>query len=219
MCQSRKLLLHAFSINALQFFPLGRKLKMGRLSPYFFDSGLFSSGESLSLLAQAYTAQIARNEDLFFGIMPDVIYGHPYKGIPLATAISMTLGNVGYAFSRKEEKNHGEGGFLVGASMRDKNVVIADDVMTTGTSGAEAVEIVKNAGGHPIGCVIAFDRQERGLNSELSAVQEFQKQYNIPVRAATTLEKLIGLLQETPEKYKKILPQILDYRTEYGVKP
>lgn len=217
MCQSRKLLLHALSIKALELIPEGRKLKMGRISPYFFNSGLFNNGESLLLLAQAYAAQITNNERLFFGAMPDVIYGHPYKVIPLATSIAMALGNVGYAFSRKEVKDHGEGGLLVGAPMEGKRVVIADDVMTTGTSGGEAVEIVRKAGGIPIGCVIAFDRQEKGIDSEFSAVQEFTKKYGVPVRAAATRDNLISLLQETPDKYKKILPKILEYKRQYQV--
>ena len=133
----------------------------------------------------------------------------------MAQAIS---GNVGYAFNRKEAKDHGEGGIIVGASIRDKQVLIVDDVMTTGTSSGEAVDIIRANGGHPIAAVIAFDRQERGKESALSAVQEFERTYGIPVRAAATLEDLISFMTPAESSYElMVLEKIRAYRKEYGV--
>ncbi len=129
---------------------------------------------------------------------------------------------VDYAFNRKEAKDHGEGGIIVGASLQGKNVLIVDDVMTTGTSSGEAVEIIRANGGTPIGCVIAFDRQERGKESNLSAVEEFQKNYGIPVGAAATLADLISVLKRTPaessdDNVGEMLEKILEYRQQYGI--
>lgn len=215
----------ALRISALELVLEGRKLKSGRISPYFFNSGLFKTGHSLSQLAKSYIEPIYRN-----GCCPDVIFGPAYKGIPLVAAVSVTLGNsVGYAFNRKETKDHGEGGIIVGSSLQGKRVVVIDDVMTTGTSSGEAVEIIRANGGIPIGCVIAFDRQERGKESDLSAVQEFEQNYGIPVRAAATLSDLIGVLKRYCDSYDssdisnneeppfEALRKILAYREQYGV--
>lgn len=216
-----KFLVYALYIGACELVPEGRKLKSGRISPIFFNSGLFSSGKKLAHLIDAYV--VAAMHEKF---ECDVVFGPAYKGIPLATAFSLALSrkfdkDVGYAFNRKEAKDHGEGGTIIGASLEGKKVVIIDDVMTTGTSSGEAVEIIRANVGNPVSVVIAFDRQERGT-SNLSAVQEFEKTYKIPVRAAAKLENLISLLKEWTENegdqgYGKALKEILAYREKYGV--
>ncbi|MFZ2167485.1 MAG: orotate phosphoribosyltransferase [Minisyncoccia bacterium] len=204
---------YALKIGALELVPEGRKLKSGRISPYFFNSGLFNTGETISKLAEAYFAA------MYNPFLLDVIFGPAYKGIPLAVAVAQIIGgDVGYAFNRKEAKDHGEGGIIVGASIRGNNVVIVDDVMTTGTSSGEAVEIIRANGGTPIGCIIAFDRLERGKETDLSAVQEFQRNYGIPVRAAATLADLISVLEKSEKASDAVaLGMILKYRDEYGV--
>lgn len=208
---------YALHIGALELLPEGRALKSGRISPYFFNSGLFNTGETITNLALAYAAAASE-------FTPEIVFGPAYKGIPLATALAQAIGgNVGYAFNRKEAKDHGEGGIIVGASLAGKNVLIVDDVMTTGTSSGEAVEIIRANGGIPIGCVIAFDRQERGKEGIHSAVQEFEQTYGITVRAAATLSDLISLLRhtlaESPDDHQvgEMLEEILAYRKAYGV--
>lgn len=213
---SERFIHEALKIHAIELVLEGRALKSGRVSPYFFNSGLFNTGHTLSALAQAYTGVIHKN------FYPDVLFGPAYKGIPLVAAVAVSLGSsVGYAFNRKEEKNHGEGGTIVGMSLQGKKVIVIDDVMTTGTSSGEAVEIIRANGGTPIGCVIAFDRQERGKDSDLSAVQEFQENYGVPVYAAATLSDFINYLQKCPaESSDDILGEMLDkilvYQKEYG---
>ncbi|MFA5841638.1 MAG: orotate phosphoribosyltransferase [Candidatus Paceibacterota bacterium] len=209
---------YALNIGAMELLPNGRELKSKRISPYFFNSGLFNTGESISNLAKAYAGAINRRP-----FPRGVIFGPAYKGIPLATAVAQALGGkIGYAFNRKEAKDHGEGGVIVGASLKGEEVIIVDDVMTTGTSSGEAVEITIANGGIPIACIIAFDRQERGKEGKLSAVQEFQKNYGIPVYAAATLTDLILFLEKTPaesgdDNIGEIIEKILAYRKEYGV--
>lgn len=220
---SREFVLYALGIGAIELVPEGRKLKSGRMSPYFFNSGLFNTGDSLSRLAGAYAAAVYRD-----GNRPDVIFGPAYKGIPLVSAVAVTLGNsIGYAFDRKEEKDHGEGGIIVGSSLVGKTVTILDDVMTTGTSIIDAAEIIRKNGGTPIGCVIAFDREER-VDGELSAVQEFRQKHQIPVHAAATLEDLIWVLNDQLENDDQLddhaqfvldmmLAKIRAYKAQYGV--
>jgi len=206
-------------IGAMELIPEGRKLRSGRISPYFFDAGLFNKGAHLHLLSKAYTGAIM---DLDWRLKMDVVFGPAYKGIPLAVIVSARLYqdhclDVGWAFNRKEAKDHGEGGIIVGCPVKGKRVLIVDDVMTTGTSSGEAVDIVRENGGIPVGCVIAFDRQERGTETELSAVQEFEKKYEIPVWAAATLEDLIWYLRGKNE-YLDIFVKILEYQKQYSAR-
>lgn len=209
---------YALSIGALELLPEGRTLKSGRISPYFFNSGLFNTGGTIAKLSIAYASAIQDGTAL-----PHVIFGPAYKGIPLAVATSIALGgNIEYAFNRKELKRHGEGGIIVGASLKGKTVKIVDDVMTTGGSCGEAVEIIRADEGIVTGCVIAFDRQERGITGVDSAVIQFEEKYGVPVRAAATLADLIALLTRNAtetgsEQMKDILEKILAYRNKYGV--
>ncbi len=185
----------ALEIGALEIIPEGRKLKSGRLSPYFFNSGLFTTGRTLNVLLSAY--RWAWGTHPILGAIPsqvEVVYGPAYKGIPLAAGLSLlnpSLWHLGYAFNRKEAKDHGEGGTIIGAAMEGKRVLLIDDVMTSGMSSAEAVEIVQAHGGIPVGALIAFDRQEVGQDGKLSAVQEFEQKFGIPVAAAATLEDFL----------------------------
>jgi len=220
---SREFVRYALSIGAIELVPDGRKLRSGRISPYFFNSGLFNTGDSLSRLAGAYAVAVYKE-----GNRPGVIFGPAYKGIPLVAAVAVILGNsIGYAFDRKEEKDHGEGGLIVGASLNGQNVCILDDVMTTGKSIIDAAEIIRKEGGIPINCVIAFDRQER-VKGELSAVQEFEKEHGLAVHAAATLEDLIWVLKDQLENDEQlddlqqfrldlVIGKILEYKAEYGV--
>lgn len=213
----------ALEIGALEIIPEGRKLKSGRMSPYFFNAGLFTTGYALSRLLEAYRFAWDRHpviQRVKFGgpqVFVDVIFGPAYKGIPLAVGLTLldaTFSNYGWAFNRKEEKPHGDGGTLVGASMAGKNVLIIDDVMTSGMSSAEAVETVKAAGGTPVGALIAFDRQEVGQDGKLSAVEEFEQKFELPVAAAATLQDLIAYLERNEHP---ALDAIKAYRRQYGV--
>ena len=203
---------YALSIGALELVPNLRRLKSGRLSPYFFNSGLFCTGSTITMLAKAYVGAIWKD------FSPDVIFGPSYKGSAIAVAVVQCHGgDVEYAYNRKEAKDHGEGGIIIGASLKGKKVVLVDDVMTSGGSLAEAVDIVRTAGGNPIGCAIAFDRQECGRDSKFSAVQDFESRYDIPVLAAATFADLIGVVQASDNDISFILPQLLEYKKEWGV--
>lgn len=202
---------YALGIGALELVPQGRKLKSGRVSPYFFNSGLFNTGDTLKNLTRAYVA--AANEFSF-----DVVFGPSYKGVPLATAVAIEMGgSVGYSFNRKEAKNHGEGGIIVGAGVAGKRVLIVDDVITTGGSAGESVEIIRGEGGTPVGVVIAFDRQERGTETVFSAVHVFEAKYNIPVRAAATVTDLVRLLERSDsDEHQQIVASIRIYHDLHG---
>jgi orotate phosphoribosyltransferase len=189
------------------------QLKSGRNSPYFFNTGLFNTGASLDKLGQFYAqALINANVEI------DVLYGPAYKGIPLASATSIAYSrlkaDLPFAFNRKEAKDHGEGGVLVGAPLQGK-VWIIDDVITAGTSVRESVEIINAAGATVAGVVIALDRQEKGLN-ELSAVQEVSAQFDIPVIPIISLANIIDFIQNSDETGEK-LAIITAYRQQYGV--
>ena len=189
------------------------KTKAGRLSPYFFDAGLFYDGQSLAMLAQFYAKAI-----LAAGVGFDMLFGPAYKGIPLVAAVSMALAdagrNVRYSFNRKEEKDHGEGGLIVGAPLAGR-VLIIDDVISAGTSVRQSVEIIKAANAVPCGVAIALDRMERGTG-ELSAVQEVERYYSMPVVSIARLDDLIDYLQ-ADGKLSANLTAVNEYRKQYGV--
>jgi orotate phosphoribosyltransferase len=189
------------------------KTKAGRLSPYFFNAGLFNDGESLMRLGEFYAAAILKS-----GVQFDMLFGPAYKGITLAASISIALARQGhnfpYAYNRKEAKDHGEGGTIVGASLQGR-VLIVDDVISAGTSVRESVEMIKAAGAIPAGVAIAIDRQERGLG-ELSAVQEVEKDSGMPVIKIATLADLIVYLNDAPE-LAEFKSAVQTYRNQYGV--
>ena len=188
-------------------------LKSGRTSPYFFNTGLFNTGAQLGKLGHFYAQALLQS-----GIQPDILYGPAYKGIPLVSATSIayaqiTGGDIPFAFNRKEAKDHGEGGSLVGAPLKGK-VIILDDVITAGTSVRESVEIINHAGATPAGVLIALDRQEKGLN-ECSAIQEVQDRFNMPVIAIITLANIIDYLKA--EAADDQLKAIKEYQRLYGI--
>ena len=195
------------------------KTKAGRLSPYFFNAGLFNDGNALKQLKQFYARAIIDS-----GIQIDMIYGPAYKGIPLAAGTAIALSEMGrnlpYCFNRKEAKDHGEGGNTVGAKLQGR-VLIIDDVISAGTSVRESIELIKAAGATPAAVVIALDRMElgqteRGLGG-LSAVQEVKRTYNIPVISIATLDDLLQYLQGNRE-LGQYLNAVQSYREQYGVK-
>lgn len=187
--------------------------KAGRKSPYFFNAGLFNDGESVLKLSHAYSKAIQAS-----GIEYDMLFGPAYKGIILAAATGMALAeagrNVPYAYNRKEAKDHGEGGVLVGAPLKGK-VLIIDDVITAGTSVRESVELIRAAGAEPAGVAIALDRMERG-QGDLSAVQEVQQKYGLPVVAIATLKDVMAFLSGSSDLADN-LPAVEAYRAQYGI--
>lgn len=190
------------------------KTKAGRLSPYFFNTGLFNDGNSLRMLGQFYAKAIVQS-----GMTFDMLYGPAYKGIPLvsstAVALAETGSNLPFCFNRKEAKDHGEGGNTVGAPLAGR-VLIVDDVISAGTSVRESVEMIRAAGAEPCGVVISFDRMERGTGSS-SAVDEVQILYDIPVVSISTLDDLARYLGTRPELAQQ-LQSIEAYRGKYGVR-
>ena len=190
------------------------KTKAGRASPYFFNAGLFNDGASLRSLSQFYAQAILTSEVTF-----DMLFGPAYKGIPLAAGTAIALAeqgrNVPYCYNRKEAKDHGEGGTTVGAKLHGR-VLIIDDVISAGTSVRASIGLIRSAGAEPCGVVIALDRMERG-QGELSAVQEVQNSYGIPVISIATLDDLLGYLQEEAEMVQN-LNATQSYRDKYGVK-
>jgi len=187
--------------------------KAGRTSPYFFNAGLFNDGDSVLQLSRFYAKSISSSAVEF-----DMIFGPAYKGIILAAAASMALAeqgrNVPFAYNRKEAKDHGEGGTLVGAPLKGK-VLIIDDVISAVTSVRESVQLIRAAGAEPAGVAIALDRMERGTG-ELSAVQEVARDFNLPVVAIANLHDLLGFLEGSPELADN-LEAVRAYRAQYGV--
>lgn len=189
--------------------------KAGRKSPYFFNAGLFRDGAGTLQLARFYAQTI-----LAGGAQFDMLFGPAYKGIILAAATAMMLAeqgrNVPFAYNRKEAKDHGEGGVLVGAPVSGR-VLIIDDVISAGTSVRESVQLIQSQGATPAGVVIALDRMEKG-RGELSAVQEVEQQYGIPVYAIATLQDLLALLNKTQDSRLAAHRNAVEaYRAQYGV--
>jgi orotate phosphoribosyltransferase len=188
--------------------------KAGRLSPYFFNSGLFQDGAALRELCQFYAQAI-----LASGVPFDMLFGPAYKGIPLVAGTAIALAeqgcNVPYSFNRKEAKDHGEGGTTVGAPLSGR-VLIVDDVISAGTSVRESVELIRSVGAAPSAVVIALDRMERG-RGEFSAAQEVEQSYGIPVVAIAALDDLLAYLRDRPEMVQN-LEAVQSYRDCYGVK-
>lgn len=189
-------------------------LKSGRTSPYFFNAGLFNTGQHLARLGRFYAQAIIDSNTRF-----DVLFGPAYKGIPLAAATSIALAdhhnlNVPYCFNRKETKAHGEGGNLVGAPLQG-DILIIDDVITAGTAIRESLAIIDQAGARAAGVVIALDRQERG-QSERSAIQEVEQDLGLKVTSIIKLEELQEFLRDKPD-FRAALQAINNYREQYGV--
>ena len=204
----------ALSSSALLFGSF--TLKSGRTSPYFFNAGRLNTGSLLYALGSAFAAAIMES-----GIEFDVLFGPAYKGIPLAAIVTMELSRaygkeVGYAFNRKEAKDHGEGGSLVGAELKGKRVLIIDDVITAGTAIREAVQIIKAAGGQLVGIAESLDRQEKGKDSDQSAVQQVESEVGVPVTVVATLLDIIEFLK-IRGGYEDELAQMQEYRKVYGV--
>ena len=202
----------ALERNVLRFGEF--TLKSGRVSPYFFNAGLFNTGAALSKLGRYYAAAIADS-----GLKFDILFGPAYKGIPLAAITTVALSDhhqqdMPYCFNRKEAKAHGEGGNIVGAPLHGK-VLIIDDVITAGTAIREAMQIIEAANAKPAGVIIALDRQEKGQGN-LSAIQEVEQQYDIPVLSIIKLEHLVDYLHDRPEM-EQHLEAIRAYRKQYGI--
>ncbi len=196
------------------------KTKAGRLSPYFFNAGDFNDGAKLGALGQFYARTLIAS-----GILFDMLFGPAYKGITLSASTAIALSslgqNVSFAYNRKEAKDHGEGGVLVGAPLSGK-VVIIDDVISAGTSVRESVEIIQKAGASPCAVLIALDRMEKSGTAidvgTFSAVQAVQQDFGIPVIAIANLKDLLQFLEQTQNPtLKEHLPKVKMYRDQYGV--
>ena len=190
-------------------------LKSGRQSPYFFNAGLFNTGEALAFIGRCYAAAI---QDA--GIPFDVLFGPAYKGIPLAAATTVALAehfkrDVPYCFNRKEAKDHGEGGSIVGSPLAGR-VLVVDDVITAGTAIREVMGIISAAGATAAGVVVALDRQEKGQGS-LSAIGEIREQYDIPVVSIVSLNQIVNYLEVNGNReLAEYLPKLKEYREHYG---
>ena len=207
----KKFIQYALDCDVLRFGEF--QLKSGRTSPYFFNTGLFNTGERLAKLGQFYAQTLIES-----GLQVDMLYGPAYKGIPLVSAASIAYSqlkqDIPYAFNRKEAKDHGEGGLIVGTRLQGR-VLILDDVITAGTSVRESVFIINKADAKPAGVLIALDRQEKGENDK-SAVQEVSERFGMPVISIISLTQIIEFL-ELSENSAKQLETIKAYRLEYGI--
>lgn len=202
----------ALELGVLQFGEF--TLKSGRVSPYFFNAGLFNTGYAAARLSRCYASAVA---DLDFEF--DMLFGPAYKGIPLVTLTAAALAayedyDYPYAFNRKEAKDHGEGGSVIGAPLKGR-VLIVDDVITAGTAIREAVDIIRHAGATVAGVIVALDREEVGTKERISAVQQAEREIGVPIRSIVTLTDLIDHLEER-EDYAAQLPAIRAYRNRYG---
>lgn len=208
----REFIEFAIEQNVLKFGQF--TLKSGRISPYFFNAGLFNNGKALAKLGQCYAAALQNS-----GIPYDVLFGPAYKGIPLAATTAVALAtqhdvDTPYAFNRKEAKDHGEGGTIVGAPLTGR-IMIIDDVITAGTAIREVMGIIEQAGAKPAGVLIALNRQERG-QGELSAIQEVERDFGIPVVSIVNLNQVLAYLEERPEMAEHA-EKVAAYRAQYGV--
>jgi orotate phosphoribosyltransferase len=207
----------ALARNALRFGSF--KLKSGRESPYFFNAGLFSDGAAAATLGECYAAALVHSRLQF-----DMLFGPAYKGIPLVTATAIALAKIGrsvpYAFNRKEAKDHGEGGNIVGSALTGR-VVIVDDVITAGTAIRESMDMIRAAGAQPVAVALALDRQERGQGA-LSATQELEKEFGVTCVSVITLADLIESLSAGADRPAGVsaeqLTSLRAYRERYGVK-
>lgn len=202
----------AINRNVLRFGQF--TLKSGRLSPYFFNAGLFNTGADLALLGKCYAEALTQS-----GIAFDVLFGPAYKGIPIATTTAVALAtehqrSVPYCFNRKEAKAHGEGGSLVGSELKG-NIMLVDDVITAGTAIRESMELIAQHEANLAGVLIALDRQEKG-QGELSAIQEVERDFGTKVISIVTLGDVVEYLQTKPE-YAEHLINVTAYREQYGI--
>lgn len=189
-------------------------LKSGRISPYFFNAGLFNTGSQLATLADFYAKKIATSN-----IRYDILFGPAYKGIPLVAAISTVLAlkyniNIPYAFDRKEAKPHGEGGIFVGADMRNKKVILVDDVMTAGTAFYEAKNKLKSINATIVGVILSIDRQEKAKDNNISATKKISQDFGIPVLAVTNFGEIYSYVKENLDQ--ETLIKFKNYREKYG---
>jgi orotate phosphoribosyltransferase len=191
-------------------------LKSGRKSPYFFNAGLFNTGEALAFLGRSYAAAIMAS-----GVDFDLLFGPAYKGIPLVSAASVALAerhgrDLPWCFNRKEAKDHGEGGSIVGSPLEGR-VLVVDDVITAGTAIREVMGIIDAAGARAAGVVVALDREERG-QGELSAIGEIREAYGIPVHSIVALRQIVDYLEQQDDaQLREHLPALKAYREQYGV--
>jgi len=211
MTETTAFIKFALEKKVLQFGEF--KTKAGRLSPYFFNLANFNDGDSLKKLGEFYAQTIINSQIRF-----DMIFGPAYKGIPLASSIAIALSqknkNIPFSFNRKEKKNHGEGGEIIGSPIQG-NVLIIDDVISAGTSINHSVALIKELGGVPCGVVVAIDRQEKG-ESTLSAIQEVEKNHGIPVISLMNLNEIKNFLM-SHEILSENLSALEDYQKRYGV--
>ena len=190
-------------------------LKSGRISPYFFNAGAFSSGRALAELGRCYARRIVES-----GVQFDVLLGPAYKGIPLGTATAVALADhhgldIPFAYNRKEAKSHGEGGVLVGAPLRGR-VLVIDDVITAGTAVREVITLISEAGARLAGVAVGLNRQERGAG-ELSAIQEIEQAYDVPVLSIIDMDHIIAYLESANSVSNPSLQAMKEYRDTYGV--
>jgi len=204
----------ALELGVLQFGEF--KLKSGRISPYFFNAGLFNSGYAAARVGRCYASAIAALDIEF-----DMLFGAAYKAIPLVALAAAALAehhdlDYPFAYNRKEAKDHGEGGITVGAPIAGR-VLILDDVFTAGTAVREVLEIIRAAGGTPAGVLVALDREEVGTKQRISAVDQLAAELGVPIRSIVTLSDLVDHLEEDKE-YAQYLPALRSYRNRYGAR-